>query len=346
MITLAVDDDTVHAALELAGRAPSVHNTQPWRWQLGDSAIHLYADLDRWLLATDPDGRDLLVSCGAWLHHLRMALATSDIGVTVDRLPDPDEPDLLAVVSLRAGADGADRTLAPEMVAAIGARHSDRRRFGEWPVPEAFVAQLVGCAADQGAVLREVIEPIDRQTLAIAVRTAAVEHDDTVGYEAELRTWTGLADGAGPGGLPAAAIPAPGSRAGSPSRRFADGDLVDDADRIDGAAAAGVAGGPPDAAVVLILGTSSDDRLSHLRAGEAISAVLLRATTLGLGSSVLSEPLEVTGTRELVRDEVLGGTLSPQLILRIGWPPAQAPVPAPTPRLTLVDQMAPIRPPR
>jgi hypothetical protein len=344
MITLAVDNGTVHAALELAGRAPSVHNTQPWRWELGNAAIHLYADTDRWLPATDPDGRDLLVSCGAWLHHLRMALAASDIGVTVDRLPDPDEPGLLAVIELRPGADGIDRTLATEQVGAIGTRHSDRRRFGEWPVPEAFLAQLVACAADQGAVLRVVTEPIDRQTLSIAMRTAAVEHDDAFGYEAELRTWTGLAEWTGPGhpggaaraeGVPAATVLAPGSvQSDPPARRFSGGELVD------------AAAGSRDAATVLILGTSSDDRLSHLRAGEAVSAVLLQATTLGLASSVLSEPLEVTGTRELVRDEVLGGTLSPQLVLRVGWPPADAAAPPQTPRLALVEQMAPIRPPR
>jgi Nitroreductase family len=335
MITEAVDSGTVQAALELAGRAPSVHNTQPWRWELGDSAIHLRADTGRWLPATDPDARDLLMSCGAWLHHLRMALAASDIGVTVDRFPDPDELDLLAVVALRPGADGDDRAFASEQVAAIGSRHSDRRRFGEWPVPAAFLAQLVDCAADQGAVLRVVTEPVDLQTLSVAIRTAEVEHADTFGYAAELRTWTGLAEGTGPdrAGVPAATIPAPGSRAGSPMRRFAGGDLADSADPVD------VAPGPADAATVLILGTSSDDRLSHLRAGEAVSAVLLRATTLGLGSSVLSEPLEVAGTRELVRDEVLGGTLSPQLVLRVGWPPATGPVPPRTARLSSVDEV-------
>jgi hypothetical protein len=332
MYSGAVDSDKVHAALEQAGLAPSVHNTQPWRWQLGDAVIHLYADMARWLPATDPDGRDLLMSCGAWLHHLRMALAGSDIGVTVDRLPDPSDPELLAVVALRPGADRSDRTLAAEQVAAINVRHSDRRRFGEWPVPDAFLAQLVDCAADQGAVLRVVTESVDRQTLSIAILTAEVEHADTVGYEAELRTWTGLAEGAGPDGVPAAAIPAPGPRAGSPARRFAGGDLVVGADRVDGVDEVDEVEVSPDAATVLVIGTSSDDRLSHLRAGEALSAVLLRATTLGLGSSVLSEPLELAGTRELVRDEVLGGTLSPQLVLRIGWPPATGPVPSRTAR--------------
>jgi nitroreductase len=301
MITGAVDGATVHAALELAGRAPSVHNTQPWRWQLVDDAIHLWFNAERWLPATDPDARDLIMSCGAWLHHLRMALAASDIGVTVDRFPDPEELDLVAVVALRPGADRVDRAFASEQVAAIGKRHSDRRRFGEWPVPAAFLAELVDCAAAEGAVLRVVTEPVDRQTLSIAIHTAEVEHADTFGYEAELRTWTGLADGPGP------------VRAGVPES--------------------------PDAATVLVLGTSSDDRLSHLRAGEAVSAVLLRATTLGLGSSVLSEPLEVAGPRALVRDEVLGGTLSPQLVLRIGWAPATGSVPPRTARLPSADEL-------
>lgn len=131
-MTATVDNGTVHAALELAGRAPSVHNTQWSRWRIGRAAIHLYAGTERWLPATDPDGRDLLVSCGAWRQNLRMALTASDIGVTADRLPDPDEPDLLAVVALRSKAEGVDRALASEQVVAMGVRRSDRGRVG-WP---------------------------------------------------------------------------------------------------------------------------------------------------------------------------------------------------------------------
>ena len=69
------DDGTIRTALALAGRAPSVHNTQPWLWHLGPGSVHLVADDGRRLAATDPDGRDLLVSCGAALHHLRTAFA-------------------------------------------------------------------------------------------------------------------------------------------------------------------------------------------------------------------------------------------------------------------------------
>ena len=78
MTTTTVDPRTVRSALQLAARAPSVHNTQPWKWRVGDSSVELLADEARRLRATDQDGRDLMLSCGAALHHLRVA--TSEAG--------------------------------------------------------------------------------------------------------------------------------------------------------------------------------------------------------------------------------------------------------------------------
>jgi hypothetical protein len=69
------DDFTVKTAVAMAIRAPSVHNSQPWSWRIGNSTLHLYAEQDRQLIETDPDGRDLMLSCGAALHHLRVSLA-------------------------------------------------------------------------------------------------------------------------------------------------------------------------------------------------------------------------------------------------------------------------------
>ena len=89
--------------LEHAVRAPSVHNTQPWRWRIRDDSVELYADWTRHLPWTDPDRRDLLISCGAALHHLRVALARQGLAVAVDRFPDPDHEGHLAAVTIRPG---------------------------------------------------------------------------------------------------------------------------------------------------------------------------------------------------------------------------------------------------
>ena len=88
--------------------------------------------------------------------------------------------------------------------------------------------------------------------------------------------------------------------------------------------------------MLAVLGTASDDTLSQLRAGEALSSVLLTATTLGLASCPLSQPLEIGSTRLMLRDIVLEGTLSPQLVLRLGWPPVKRSLPA-TPRRSSAD---------
>ena len=75
MNALFPDAGTIRTVLTLASRAPSVHNTQPWRWLVGSQSLHLYADTSRQLPNTDPDGRDLISSCGAALNHCVVALA-------------------------------------------------------------------------------------------------------------------------------------------------------------------------------------------------------------------------------------------------------------------------------
>ena len=91
------DRKTIHAVLSLATRAPSIHNSQPWRWRVGDRSLHLYADQDRHLPNTDPDSRDLLLSCGASLHHAVVALAALGWQAKITRLPDPLHPQHPAV---------------------------------------------------------------------------------------------------------------------------------------------------------------------------------------------------------------------------------------------------------
>lgn len=92
------DAVTIRTALTLAGRAPSIHNTQPWRWRVGGAGLEFYCEPHRQLENTDPDGRDLMISCGAALHHCVVALAALGWKAMVHRLPDPDDAGYLAAV--------------------------------------------------------------------------------------------------------------------------------------------------------------------------------------------------------------------------------------------------------
>ena len=309
--------DTVATALSLAARAPSVHNSQPWRWVVGKDGLHLFADTERHLPRTDPDLRDLLVSCGATLHHAVVALAALGWRAKVSRLPDPATPMHLATLEL-SPCEPTEVDIA--LAAAIPRRRTDRRLFSEWPVPMADIGVIGVRLARMGVVLRHVEMSKDiRAIVAQAVR----EHVHDGDYLGELTAWSGRY--ASTAGVPARNTPESDPHSPLPARIFAGARLAQppDADAVK------------DHAVLLALGTAGDDELSRVRAGEATSMALLTCTSLGLASCPVSEPLELADTRAALRAEVFGDVDHPQMMLRIGWAPIGAdPLPA-TPRRPL-----------
>ncbi|MET8846860.1 NAD(P)H nitroreductase [Amycolatopsis sp. NPDC004625] len=323
------DDFTVKTAVGMAVRAPSVHNSQPWYWRVGHSSLHLYADPDRRLPETDPDGRDLILSCGAALHHVRVGFAALGWAAEVHRLPNPAEPGHLAAITLHPHDPSQDEIA---MAAAIPRRRTDRRRHSSWAVPRGHVEAMSRAAALEGTVL-QATENSARYYLATAIEEAADRHAADPAYRTELAAWSGRH--LSPDGVPARNTPAPDDTPGAlRTRPFADPLLA----QPTGAKA------EDDETVLLVLSTASDDRMSRLRAGEATSAVLLTANAFGLSSCPLTEPLELPDVRDTVTEHVTGGSF-PQMVLRIGWAPANAePLPA-TPRRDLADVLQPLEAP-
>ncbi|GLY38157.1 NAD(P)H nitroreductase [Amycolatopsis sp. NBRC 101858] len=323
------DEFTVRTAVAMAVRAPSVHNSQPWYWRVGQSSLHLYADQDRLLRETDPDGRDLILSCGAALHHIRVGFAALGWGAEVHRLPNPDEPDHLAAITLHQHDPSQDEVA---MAAAIPRRRTDRRRHSSWSVPRGHVEAMARAASLEGTVL-QVAEGSPRYHLATAIEEASRRHAGDPAYRTELAAWSGRH--VAPDGVPSRNTPAPDDTPGAlRTRAFADPLLAQPPD----------AKAEDDETVLLVLSTASDDRMSRLRAGEATSAVLLMANAFGLSSCPLTEPLELADVRESVTERVTGGSF-PQMVLRVGWAPANAdPLPA-TPRRDLADVLQPLEAP-
>jgi nitroreductase len=315
---------TVLAALELACRAPSLHNSQPWRWRLGEHTLHLHADPDRLLAATDPTGRELVMSCGAALHHARVALAASGWHAIVHRLPNPADREHLASIEFAPLPD-----LPAEMVPlarAIADRHTDRRPFLPEPVPRPVLDRLASLAAIEGASLTVADTVVARRELVVAMSAVNELQRRDAAYRTELAAWAARGLGAVDG------VPASGLRSVHPPGRpllgrdfssAGEGDLVV----------------PPvdDGAVLAVLSTESDQRLDWLRAGEAVSAVLLGATAAGLASCPLSQIAEAEAARDAVRSAVLGGSGAPQLLLRIGWAVTEVYPSRPSPRRPLAE---------
>lgn len=313
------DPQTVRSALTLATRAPSVHNSQPWHWRIGADSMQLSADPSRHLPRTDPDRRDMLISCGTALHHCAVALAAMGWQARIHRFPDPSDPNHVASLELHPQKPGElDVTLA----AAITRRRTDRRNYSSWPVPGGDIALMGARAARAGVMLRQI--DLLPQLNAIVAESVARHTSDT-DYLTELNAWSGRYGSVA--GVPARNAPPADPRAMIPARVFA------------GPALKQPSLTPPgeDNAVMLALGTETDDDLARVRAGEATSLVLLSATAMGLATCPVTEPLEIPDTRDAVRADVFGTSGYPQMLLRVGWAAINAdPLPA-TPRRPLPD---------
>lgn len=173
---------TTARLLSLASRAPSIANSQPWLWRTDGAAVELYADVRRQLRADDPRGRQLMVSCGAAVHHLGVAAAALGLRPRVERVPvrSGDRP-LVARVVLPGcptevqehEASRSPHGSAPDVLAAIQGRRTDRTRFTTWPVPVDRVASLARAAASQGAGALPVVDAVDKARLSSLVLAAA-----------------------------------------------------------------------------------------------------------------------------------------------------------------------------
>jgi hypothetical protein len=299
----AVAERLLRVAAKVSLSAPSILNTQPWRWQAESTTMRLWADRSRQLLVNDPDGRLLVVSCGAALHHARLALAVLGRGVRIQRLPDPAEPDLLATISLIDADYEATDTERTEY-AAIAQRRTDRRAYSRVPVASAHTRMLVDAAEEQGAHLYLVHDEDISELASTADQAASVQFADAA-YRKQLSTW--VEKRPADAGVPADTAVSLSQRK-VPVRQFAMVAELDPGEHTDAGAR------------YAVVYTNGDERSDWLNAGEALSAVLLAATSGGLATAPISDVTETTVTRERLR-RMLSGVGYPQMALRIGYPP-------------------------
>lgn len=317
-----MEEQTTRAIVESATRAPSIHNTQPWRFVTHADTIEVWTDPARGLKVLDPTGRGRHISCGAALLHARLAAAAAGLSATVTLLPDPAEPTHLADLQLHAAppaqpdsADAADRDLA----AAIPARHTSREPFSDEPIAADTVRDLRQAAAAEGAWLRVVDSPEDATVVAVLLAHADEVQAADPAYVEELRTWTQRGDTGD--GIPSSAVPhtAPVERGSNYRLR----DFV--ADREPDATSSHEPP-PVERPLIAVLGTTDDDVLAWIAAGQALGRLLLTATAHGVIASPLTQALEIPATRAGLASE-LGVIGHPQMLLRLGYGHSGAPTP-------------------
>ncbi len=306
--------------LNYAVLAPSSHNTQPWRFKLGLDDVKLHADRTRALPMVDPEDRELVMSCGAALFHLRLAIRYFGHEDVVHHFPDVLDRDLLAQIQM--GRPRAMKADEQPMFHAIPHRRTHRLPFESRPLPAELVASLRGAAELEGASLIPV-EGEDRRREAAQM----VWHGDRAqmaspSFRRELAAWIHSGRAATRDGVPGYAFGVnPLLDFATPAFAFA----MRTFDLGEGVAAHDrklVEGSP----LLAVLTTGADNPAAWLAAGQALARVLLLACAHGVSASFLNQPLESEPLRPQFR-EALGLTGFPQILLRLGYGPETKPTP-------------------
>ncbi|WP_445257436.1 Acg family FMN-binding oxidoreductase [Nocardioides aurantiacus] len=305
--------------LELACRAPSVQNTQPWQWRVaGNATLELFTDPTRQLLVSDPDGRNLAISCGAALHHAVTAAEALGLAAQVT-LTSPDS-DQVAEIHMARGdaARGSRATLS-----SLEDRYTDRRRFTAWPVPDGRLLELSAAASGWGAYAVPLNGRVERSRIKLIMGRARSIQAADPRLVSEQRQW--VSHGPDDGIPEQDASPPSDDRAIQQPTRHQPDSLDTEPELVKSTEG------------LLALCTAGDDRTSWVRAGQSLSALWLAAHRVGLSVVPLSQAIEVVETRRALREEVFHGGLRPQLLVRVGWQQIGRATLARTPRRPLAE---------
>jgi hypothetical protein len=306
--------------IEVAARAPSLHNTQPWRFKVGECAIELYADARR-QLREDPDGREMLISCGAALYGLRLGIRSLGYQPEADALgyrPEvgtfPPRARQRPLARVRLGRAAPVTSDEQKLLQAVPHRHTHRGPFEPGPLPAGLLTRLQDDVTAEGATLAVIDTEAAYAKLAAILATWSRRQDlyptSPAGIQsrAETAQWTREADSLARDGVPAHAFPAARGREDGrlPQRDF---DL--------GRGWGLLPSGSSPAQVTAILVTSGDHEEDWLRAGQALQRLLLRAASRWVFASLQTEPLQAPATRSLIQYSLaLPGW--PQMLLQFG----------------------------
>lgn len=312
--------------LRYAVLAPSTHNTQPWIWELEGDAVSLYSDTNRQLPALDPQGRELVMSCGAALEHLRVAIHAFGFKEEIEILPDVQHhPDLLARVRLA----GRQETPPHERVLfeAIPERHTNRNEFEERSLPDSLLdaleveAHSIDETAGENVWLLFVEDMKQREAILDLIARGDIVQGSDKAVRDDIAQWITPNTSTRHEGIPGYALGMSdmASRVAPLLMRVMN--VGDQQAQKDVALAA-------HAPVLAIIGTKEDTPYAWIAAGQSLARVLLRAHAAGVDASFFNQPVQVNALWSQLR-HILHRNDFPQLIFRLGYSNAST---QPTPR--------------
>ncbi|GHO77630.1 hypothetical protein KSD_54010 [Ktedonobacter sp. SOSP1-85] len=304
--------------LHYAALAPSEYNIQPWLFQVHNKTLEVYADLKRRLPIADPQGREVLISCGAACMNIRVALRYFGLQETLTFLPDPQCANLVARMTVISSYEPNEEDR--RLFHALPWRHTYRGEVSPKPIPRSSLDNFIKQAGQEGTWIRFVEGGLRQRLMEFILEGDRQQwaHKD---FRAELAQW--LRPASAPDGMPISAHP---RGEGHPFWVRTLNLSHSEENKIQHAL--------QQAPALAILGTFGDSSLDWLLAGEALERVLLTACAEGIQASFFNQPLEIPELRTRLQT-LLGPSDYPQMIMRMGYTFSATP----TPRRAMTDMV-------
>ncbi len=316
--------EQIDVLLGAAVAAPSMHNTQPWRFEVKGHVIDVFLDGARALPAEDPSGRAMRIAAGAATFNLRCAAASIGYASRLGLAPSPEEPELVARIVIEPTSD-PDQDLR-ELNSEIPRRHTSRTPVQDIPLSQDVRMALTRSALEESAELAWLSEPETRRLLELILETDLREIGDWR-RSAERAHWVGRRSTSD--GIPSAAFGPRSATYPGVVRDFATAPL--DRTRTQTAFEQHPA--------IAVLSTGGDTPVDQLTAGLALERVLLTATRENVAASFLNQPLEYDDLRRAVQ-RTTGKPGFAHMVIRFGHGRAAAT----TPRRPVTDFVRPDAP--
>ncbi|MGY2895711.1 Acg family FMN-binding oxidoreductase [Deinococcus sp. UYEF24] len=284
--------------------APSSHNTQPWKFSLGQNVIEIHPDRGRQLFVLDPQGRELWISLGCALENLLIAAHAAGYATEVT-YPGANE-----FISVRLSTDKPQST---SLLAAIVLRQNTRSEYDGLPIATATLRQLQAVRLEPGVSVRFVLESSELKTVLEYISQGTLKQYADPAFVQELIHWLRFTRKDALAKLDGLYT----RSSGNPEVPRWLGQLFVNKTRPQGWADADAPKFRSSSGAVLVA-SMTDDKAAWVRSGQVYERLALGMTALGVQSACLNQPNEVESVRSQFQGAMkLEGAL-PQMLLRFG----------------------------
>lgn len=305
-----IPEESILKIINYATKAPSGHNTQPWRFSVGANTIRIFPDLTRRLPVVDPDDHALYISLGCALENLILAANNAGYDAEISYFPISEQQECI-VVQLKEGFKAQDNKLF-ELIAV---RQSTRSQFDGKPIPQEHLRMLEAAGKQESVIFKLIIQPNDIEPIIQFVKEGNRVQFNDKAFVQELVSWIRFSKkevAQHQDGLTSNAMGSPSvprwlgkiffSLMASPEKQAL---ICEKTIRHSSA--------------LMIFVAQANDKTTWVKVGQSFERVALTATLLNIRMAHLNMPCEVVSVRAKLAEHLRLPYTHPLLLLRIGY---------------------------